>query len=42
VAEVFCCPARPFHERHLQKYRRIWLNAPFNELDDFLGHYLRS
>jgi hypothetical protein len=23
VAEDFCCPARPFHERDLQKYRRI-------------------
>ena len=42
VAEDFCCPARPFQERDLQKYRRIWLNAPFNELEDFLGHYLRS
>jgi hypothetical protein len=35
VAEDFCCPARPFQERDLQKYRRIWLNAPFNELEDF-------
>jgi hypothetical protein len=42
VAEDFCCPARPFKERDLQKYRRIWLNAPFNELEDFLGHHLRS
>jgi hypothetical protein len=41
VAEDFCCPARPLHERDLQKYWRIWLNAPFNELEDFLGHYLR-
>jgi hypothetical protein len=41
-AEDFCCPARPFHERDLQKYRRIWLNASFIELLDFLGHYLRS
>jgi hypothetical protein len=41
VAEDFCCPARPFQERDLQKCRRIWLNAPFNELEDFLGHYLR-
>jgi hypothetical protein len=30
VAEDFCCPARPFHEKDLQKYRRIWLNAPLN------------
>jgi hypothetical protein len=42
VAEDFCCPERPFQERDLPKYRRIWLNAPFNELQDFLGHYLRS
>jgi hypothetical protein len=32
VAEDFCCPVRPFQERDLQKYPRIWLNAPFNEL----------
>jgi hypothetical protein len=31
AAENFCCPARPFQERDLQKYRRIWLNAPLNE-----------
>jgi hypothetical protein len=31
VAEDFCCPARPFQERDLKKYKRIWLNAPFNE-----------
>jgi hypothetical protein len=37
VAEDFCCPARPFQERDLQQYRRIWLNGPFNELEDFLG-----
>jgi hypothetical protein len=42
VAENFCCPARPFQERDLHKYRRIWLNALFNELEDFRGHYLRS
>jgi hypothetical protein len=42
VAEDFCCPARPFLERDLQKYRRIWRNAPFNELEVFLGHCLRS
>jgi hypothetical protein len=41
VAEDFCCPARPFQERDLLKYRRIWLNAPFDELEDFWGHYLR-
>jgi hypothetical protein len=41
VAEDFRCPARPFQERDL-KYRRVWLNAPFNELEDSLGHYLRS
>jgi hypothetical protein len=35
VAEDFCCPARPFQKGDLQKYRRIWLNAPFNELEDF-------
>jgi hypothetical protein len=33
VAEDFCCPVRPFQERNLQKYRRIWLNAQFNELE---------
>jgi hypothetical protein len=38
VAEDFFCPAHPFQERDLQKYRRIWLNAPLNELEDFLGH----
>jgi hypothetical protein len=37
VAEDFCFPARPFQERDLHKYRRIWLNAPFNELKDFLA-----
>jgi hypothetical protein len=42
VAEDICCPARTFHERDLQKYRRIWLNAPFNEIEDFLCQYLRS
>jgi hypothetical protein len=42
VAEEFCCPARAFQERYLQNYRRIWLNAPFNELEDFWAHYLRS
>jgi hypothetical protein len=42
VAEDFCCSARPFQERDLQKYRRIWLNAQFNQSEEFLGHYLRS
>jgi hypothetical protein len=42
VAEIFCCPARSFQERDLQKFRRIWLNAPFNELEDFWGQYSRS
>jgi hypothetical protein len=42
VAEDCCCPARPFQEKDLQKYRRIWLNAQFNELEDILGHYLWS
>jgi hypothetical protein len=32
----------PFHERDLHKYRRSWLNAPFSELEDFWGRYLRS
>jgi hypothetical protein len=31
VAEDFCCPP----ERDLHKYRRIWLNAPCNEFEDF-------
>jgi hypothetical protein len=35
VATDFCCPARPFQQRDILKYRRIWLNAPFNELEDF-------
>jgi hypothetical protein len=39
---TFCCPVRPFQETYLHKYRRIYLNAPFNELEKFLGHYLRS
>jgi hypothetical protein len=42
VAKEFCRPARPCQERDLQKYRRNWLNAPFNELEDFFSHYLRS
>jgi hypothetical protein len=42
VAEGFCCPARPFQKRDLHKYQRIWLNTPFNKLEDFLGHYFRS
>jgi hypothetical protein len=37
VAEDFCCSARPFQEKDLKKYLRIWIIAPLNELEDFLG-----
>jgi hypothetical protein len=38
----FCCPKRPFQEQDLKNYRRIWLNAPYEKLEEFLGHYLRQ
>jgi ADP-ribose pyrophosphatase YjhB (NUDIX family) len=32
----------PNSGERLTKVPEIWLNAPFNELKEFLGHYLRS
>ena len=42
VAEDFCCPARPFQDRELKNIRRLWLNAPYDKMEEFLGHYLRQ
>jgi hypothetical protein len=41
VTGIFCCPAQPFQENRLETFRRVWLNAPYDCLEDFIGHYLR-
>jgi hypothetical protein len=41
VAEDFCCPARPCQERDLQKYRKFWLIAQFEQIIIVLGQCLR-
>ena len=42
VLTNYCCPTRPFQDEDLGKYSRIWLHPPYDELEDFLGHYLRQ
>jgi hypothetical protein len=41
VTGNFCCPAQPFQENQLETIRRGWLNAPYDCLEEFIGHYLR-
>ena len=42
VAYQYCCPAHPFQERDLRDVQRLWLHAPYDQIEDYLAHYLRQ